>query len=128
MITIAGQRYVTMAEACKRLRIDPYPIAAALVQGPSAADKARDLDLGPGLPRLRVERHRGLLFVPAWSVQTVSRELKKRRAPIIRLIAHYEQRLRWESNKQARERTETALLDRVWKMSPSSTGHPRQPV
>jgi|ERR1700730_75352 hypothetical protein len=59
MIQIDGKRYVTVSEACRRLKIDPYPIAAALVQGVNAGDRARDLDLGRGLPRLRVERHLG---------------------------------------------------------------------
>src|ERR1700730_1495671 len=44
MIQIDGKRYVTVSEACRRLKIDPSPIAAALVRV---------------LPRLRVERHLG---------------------------------------------------------------------
>jgi len=128
MITIAGQRYVTVAEACKRLKLDPYPVAAMLVQGHKATDPAVDLDLGTGCPRLRVERHLGLALVPMTSVQHVGKWLKQNRAPYWRLISLYEERLKWQSNKQQREKTETALLDYMWRLSPSSSGHPRQPV
>jgi hypothetical protein len=128
MLKIDGKSYVTVAEACKRLKLDPYPIAAALVQGPNAGDRARDLDLGPGFPRLRIERHLGILLVPVWSIQAVGQRLKKHRQPLWRLITMYEERAKWQSNPQARDRTETRMLDMVWQLSPSSTGHPRQPV
>jgi len=127
-IKIDGKSYVTVAEACRRLKIDPYPIAAALVQGHKAIDPAVDLDLGAPCPRLRVERHDRMLLVPVWSVQIVGQWLKKKRQLIWRLIAMYEARLKWESNAQARERTETRMLNYMWQLSPSSTGHPRQPV
>jgi len=40
----------------------------------------------------------------------------------------YEQRAKWQSNPQARDQTETKMLDMLWQLSPSSLGHPRQPV